>query len=340
MVTLEDIARITNVSVSTVSRALSGKGNVNQKTLKRIRKAALQLGYQPNEIARGLKTKSSKLIGLVIHNIFNPTYQKVANVIQEKMSRSEYQIILCITNDSVQQESAYIDTLLKYRVDGLIVVPTGVNQEAFGRVRAAAVPVVAIIRRHQEEVFDTVLQADTQGAYQATTHLIRQGHRRIGLIVGSESTTSGSERLAGYRQALNEAGIDILPELIHQGPYALETGIQASAALLALDEPVTAIFCANHEASGGLLRVVSERRIAVPADLSILCYEDSPWFISRYPMITVMDNDPVTIAEYAVDLLLRKLDRSGDEDETPRIRELRVGPRLIERDSCAPPGIR
>jgi len=337
LIKLEDVAQMAGVSVSTASRALTGKGQVSKQTVKRVQRAAASLGYQPNELARGLKMRSSRLIGLAVHNIFNPTYQCLAQVIQERLARSNYQIILCITNDSVEQEALYLETLLNHRIEGLIAVPTGSNVELFKRVSAAGVPVVTIIRRHREDIFDAVLQADTGGAAQGTEYLIRMGHRRIGFIVGPEDTTSGRERLAGYKQALGEAGIELDPALIHQGPYSVETGIESCRALLQLEQPITALFCANHEASGGVLRVLSEQKVSIPQELSVLCYEDSPAFVSRHPSISVMDNDPAAIAEYAVDLLMRALQREAGDPPALAPRELRVGNRLIVRGSCAPP---
>lgn len=334
MVTLEEVARAAHVSVSTASRALTGKGQVSRQTIVKVQRIARQLGYRPNSLARGLKTNSSRLVGLVVHNIFNATYQKVAQVIQTRLFGSNYHVILCISNDDPAQEAIYLETLLNHRVDGLVIVPTGENLPLLERFTASGIPLVTIMRRHPSGRFDAVLQSDMDGAYEATRFLVESGHRRIGLIVGPPGTTSGAERYTGYLRALSDHKLPVDPNLVYQGAYSAEVGRMSTEALLGLKQPVTAIFCANHEAAQGALAVLSERNVRVPDQMSLVCYEDSPWFAAQRPSITVVDNDPATLAEFAVNLLLQGMEnRSTRPGDMPR--ELRVGARFVVRDSCA-----
>jgi LacI family transcriptional regulator len=336
MITLEDVARAAHVSISTASRALAGKSEISRQTILRVRRAAEQLGYRPNSLARGLKTNSSRLVGLVVHNIFNATYQRVAQLIQKQLTASDYRVILCISNDDPHQEALYLNTLLDHRIDGLIIVPTGSNFDLLERMASHDIPVVTAIRRHAQDRFDAVLQADADGAYKGTKHLLEQGHRRIGIIVGLSETTSGRERLSGYHRALDEFGIKSHPELVHQGPYRVETGVAGCEALLALRSPISALFCANHEASLGVMKVLSERNVSIPSQISLICYEDSPWLSWRKPAITVIDNDPDSIGETCVDLLLRAMANQTPSNESYVGRELRIGARLIVRESTQP----
>ena len=148
MITLEDVALAARVSVSTASRALAGNSQISHPTILKVRRAAERLGYRPNSLARGLKTNSSRLVGLVVHNIFNATYQRVAQLIQAQLAARDYQVILCISNDDPHQEALYLNTLLDHRVDGLIIVPTGSNLDLLERMASHDIPVVTAIRRH------------------------------------------------------------------------------------------------------------------------------------------------------------------------------------------------
>jgi LacI family transcriptional regulator len=162
--------------------------------------------------------------------------------------------------------------------------------------------------------------------------LIELGHKRIGLIVGRQDTTSGRERLSGYVRALREAGIAKDDTLVHAGHFEPETGATGSRKLLDLARPPSAIFVANHEATIGALRVIAERNIAIPDDLSLLCYEDMPWFEWHRPAISIVDNGARDLANLAVDRLLHRMDAKSNGNDG--VREYRVGARLVQRDSC------
>lgn len=334
-VTLKDVAEAARVSVSTASRALGGGGLASERTQQRLLRIAQELGYRPNPIARGLKTGQSRLVGLLIHNLANASFQVMAEVVQARLKALGYQMLLCIAGDDPQQEKDMLGMLGDHRVDGLIVVPTGRNGARLAALEAGDVPVVCVVRRDEEAELETVLADDPQGAYSGTRYLIGLGHRRVGLVVGRQDTTSGRERLAGYIRALREADIAVDEALIHAGRYEPETGVVACRKLLDLTEPPTAIFVANHESALGVLRVTAERRLSIPGDLSLLCYEDTPWFEWHRPSISVVDSGARDLANLAVDRLLHRIEagaaRNGDDT-----REYRVGARLVKRDSCRP----
>lgn len=336
-VTLRDVAQAARVSISTASRALSGNGLANRATEMRVKRIAAELGYRPNTLARGLKTRSSRLIGLVLHNLVNASFQVLAEVVQKRLGGEGYQVILCITGDDPEQEARTLMTLADHRIDGLIIVPTGTNGEALASLETSGVPVVCVVRRDESVELEAVLAADPEGAFAGTRYLLELGHRRVGLVVGRQETTSGSERLSGYLRALRERGVPVDQSLVHAGPYDPETGAVACRRFLDMESPPTALFVANHEASFGVLRVLSECNIAVPEELSVLCYEDVPWFRWHRPAISVVDNGAPNIANLAVDRLLRRIgNEPGGADDEER-REFRVGARLIIRESCRPP---
>lgn len=332
-VTLRDIAEEASVSVSTVSRALAGNGLVNRRTEGRIQRIAESMGYRPNALARSLVTRSSGLIGLMLHNLVNASFQRAAEIIQSRLAGSGYQLLLCVTGDSPEQEAQFLSTLYDHRVEGLLILPTGENNEVIERFVDAGMAVVGLIRRQSENSYDSVLLDDTNGAYDGTRYLLELGHRRIGIMVGRQETNSGRERLEGYRRALREFDVPENPDYIHTGPYNADFGARACEALLALKDRPTALFAANHEASFGVVRVLSERSIAIPSELSLLCYEDEPWFSWQKPAISIVDGGAEAMANLAVDLLLQRIARP---QEGSGGRELRVGARLILRESCCP----
>jgi LacI family transcriptional regulator len=330
-VTLKDVAQAARVSISTASRALTGTGLTSERTQQRLTRIARELGYRPNPIARGLKTGQSRLVALLVHNLTNASFQVMAEVVQARLKALNYQMLLCIGGDDAQQESDTLTTLVDHRIDGLIVVPTGRNGAQL-KALANDVPIVCLVRRDDATDLETVLADDPQGAYLGTRHLIELGHKRIGLIVGRQDTTSGRERLSGYVRALREAGIAKDDTLIHAGHFEPETGATGCRKLLDLPRPPSAIFVANHEATLGALRVIAERNIAIPDDLSLLCYEDMPWFEWHRPAISIVDNGARDLANLAVDRLLHRMDAKGNGNDG--VREYRVGARLVQRDSC------
>ena len=338
-VTLKDVAQAARVSVSTASRALGGGGLASEQTQQRLMRIARDLGYRPDPIARSLKTGQSRLVGLLIHNLANASFQVMAEVVQARLKALGYQMLLCIADDDPQQESDTLATLADHRVDGLIVVPTGKNGARLTAL-AADIPIVCVIRRDDETELETVLADDPQGAYTGTRYLIGLGHRRIGLVVGRQDTTSGRERLSGYVRALREAAIPVDDALIHAGHFEPETGAAGCVKLLDLPERPSAIFVANHESVLGVMRVIAERGLSVPADLSLLCYEDTPWFAWHRPAISVVDNGARDLANLAVDRLMQRIDAKGiikgntKDGGAATAREYRVGARLVKRDSC------
>lgn len=332
-VTLKDVATAAKVSVSTASRALAGGGLASSATQARLARVAAELGYRPNAMARGLKTGASGLVGLLVHNLANASFQVLAEVAQSELRARGYQVLLCIVGDDPEQEAETLRALGDRQVDGLIVVPTGRNGGRLAELDRSGVPTVCVVRRDEGHDIETVLADDPQGAYLGTRHLLALGHRRIGLTVGRRDTTSGRERLSGYVRALAEAGVPVDDELVQAGRYEPETGVVAARLLLDRPDPPTAIFVANHESALGVFRVVAERQIRVPDDLSLLVYEDASWFAWHRPAISVVDGGARDLALLAVERLLGRLDSRAPAEPA---REYRVGARLVERASCRP----
>jgi LacI family transcriptional regulator len=333
VVDLRQVAAASGVSLSTASRALSGSGRISEATRDRVRRVADELGYRPNALARGLRTSHSRLVGLVVTNLVNASFHVIAEIVHNRLKASGYHLVLCITGGDVDEERAYVQTLRDHNVDGVIVV--GSDPTAVEQLRRTGIPTVHLARQPRRPAGDCVLGADLEGARDATRYLLSLSHRRIAVVAGPATVTSGYERLAGYRLAMGEAGVGHDDDLVFAGPLEPAAGVAAVDRLLALPERrrPTAVLVTNHEAAFGLLPALRERKVRIPGELSVLCYEDADLLRWWDPAISVMDNNAARMGDLAVNILL---DRVGGKanTETPRWTEYRVGAQLVVRDSC------
>lgn len=332
--TLQDVADACGVTRATVSRALSGSPGVGTATRARIAETAQRLGYRPNRVAQGLRNRRSQLVGLILTNLVNASFQKMTEVIQARLDTAGYHTILSVSGGRLDQEERLLSMLLDRQVDGIVMLGSDGLVPLSQLARQAPVPIVNLVRRLEPQPIDSVLARDCEGSYEATSHLISLGHSRIGLIVGKRDTHVGNERRIGFLRALSDAGIKPDQSFIVEGGYTPETGSRAVQQLFDLaTEPPTALLIANHEAAFGVLPALSERRIDIPKQVSVIVYEDAPWFAYWAPPLTVVDNQPSRLAESAVSLLLTRLGSqfsASAEAEAP-------APRLIIRSSCASP---
>jgi len=320
------------VSVSTASRALSGSSRVSDQTVAKVRAAAAALGYRPNASARALRTARSQFIGLVVTNLVNTSFHPIAEVVQREFARRGYQLMLSVTAGDPVQERSALRILVDHSAAGVIVV--GSDSEATEELRERGTPTVHLARRPRNPAGDCVLGDEIAGGRSATEYLLEKGHRRIAIIAGPRDVQSGRERMQGYWLAMQAAGVPVSDELTLATALSPDAGGPAVEALLALParRRPTALLVANHEASYGALPALREHSVTIPADLSVICYEDSQLARWWHPAITVIDNNARQMGELAARLLLQRLDPADGARE--EFSEFRVGTRLIERDSC------
>ena len=333
-VDLRQVAQRSGVSVSTASRALNGSSRVSGQTMAKVRAAAAELGYRPNVSARALRTARSQFVGLVVTNLVNDSFLSIAEVVQREFARRGYQLMLSVTAGDPVQERSSLRTLVDHSVAGVIVV--GSDSEATEELREHGTPTVHLARRPRYPAGDCVLGDEIAGGRSAAEYLLERGHRRIAIIAGPREVQSGRERMQGYWLAMRAAGVPVSEELTLATTLSPNAGPPAVEALLALParRRPTALIVANHEASYGALPALREHSVTIPADLSVICYEDSQLARWWHPAVTVIDNNARQMGELAARLLLQRLDPAdGDREE---IGEIRVGTRIIERDSVAP----
>jgi LacI family transcriptional regulator len=328
---LREVARRSGVSISTASRSLAGSPLVSAATRLRVEKVATAVGYRPNASARALRTARSQLVGLVITNLVNNSFRVIAEIVQQRMSEAGHHLVLSITGGDPAEERAALHTLMELNASGVVAV--GSDSKAFAEVRSRGIPVVHLGRRPGKLVGDCVLGDESAGARSAVDLLLAHGHRRIGIVGGPQSVTSGLERLEGYRQAHVSAGRPLSDELVVAGPFTAETGQEAVATFLALrrSRRPTALLVANHEAAYGVLPALRERSIDIPGDISVICYEDAPIMQWWSPAITVVDNQPAHMAELVARLLMDRV--TGARAVTVRPSVHRIPTHLVERGS-------
>ncbi|MEY9212833.1 LacI family DNA-binding transcriptional regulator [Thermobifida halotolerans] len=335
-VTLKDVAAAAGVSRSTASRALSGSPLIAPETRTAVENAARRLGYRPNRAASALRSRRSKLIGLVMNNLINASFHTIAGVVQRCAADEGYQVILCITDAEEAREESVLRMLAEHNVDGVLVIGTGKNAATCDEMLDAGTAVVNVIRAPDDGRAPSVLASDREGAYAATRHLLELGHRRIGYLGGLPSANSGRERYAGYEEALREHGLEADPVLLERGPFSPAFGAEATRRLLERAPDMTALFGANHEAVFGVLPTLASAGIRVPDRLSLVCHEDIHWLANWQPPITVVDNGAAELGRLAFDLLMQQIRGTLSTADSPGL-TYRIGARLITRASCAPP---
>ena len=338
-ITLQDVADEARVSRSTASRALAGSPLISPTTQAAVRAVAERLGYRINRTASALRSRQTHLIGLVLNNLINASFFTIAEVVQRRAHKEGYQVILMITDADPKHERQLLSTLAEHQVDGLVLIGTGENVGFTNGMIAGGTPIVNVIRSPAGSAASAVLASDRDGATQATEHLIRLGHRRVAFIGGPHNTNSGAERYAGYLHALESAGIEVDPDLVQRGPFTPQFGRTATHALLSSRPDITALFAANHEAVFGVLPALVARSVQIPAQMSLVCYEDIPWLQWWSPPITVIDNGANEMAELAMDLLLAQMSPDASKPAPRSARTYRVGAALLARHSTAAPSI-
>jgi len=333
MSTISDVARQAGVSTMTVSRVINNSGNISPETRERVEKAIRDLGYVPNALARSLHFKQTKTLALVLTDITNPFFTTIARGVEDAASEQGFSVIFCNTDESESKEAEYLNVLLQKRVDGLLLVPACclADSVVFLQERKA---IVVVLDRHVSDVrVDTVRGDSEEGAYQLTRHLLDLGHTRIAILSGPPSVSTATDRVAGYRRALAEAGLDSRAELVYHGEYSQASGHQMALQALAMMPRPTALFAANNFITSGAFRAVREVGLRVPEDISIVSFDDLPTASDMGPFLTVAAQPAYEMGRRATELLLTRL--AGEGPAEPQ--EIVMPTQTIVRGSSAPP---
>jgi len=334
MITIKDVAVEAGVSIATASRVLSAKGYTSEDSRQRVFRAVKKLGYTPNDLARKLKQTRTDTVGLVITDIINPFYSFLANGVLDYARKLGYHVIVCATDEDPLLEREYLDVLMKQRAAGIIAVPTGENIDYWQKAIKMGMKIVLVDREVPGlNENDVILVDNVQGSSAAIEYLVSLGHRRIGIITGPTTTTTGRERLEGYLNTLNKHQIPISDELIKVVSFKGESGIDAAKSLIELPERPTAIFAANNALAEAAIRVIRDSKLRIPTDLSFVIFDDVPWTSLINPAITAVYQPTYELGRLGIEQIDRIL-----SDNTPRSRQkIVLATELIIRESCSPP---
>ena len=328
-VTLADIAREAGTSASTASRALSGRGYVSDSARDRLLEAAERLGYVPNASARTLKQRTSRVVGVVVSDLRNQFYARLAAGIEQTLRAADYQMVLLSDNSVSAEEIAGARTFLAMRAPGVILTPVG--DDATTLLSRHGVAVVEIDRQLAKVACDAVVIDNDRGARDATEHLLALGHRRIALLVAATEWTTDAGRIRGYKAALRAARVPADDRLIVRvEPQAADVE-KRIAALLSTEAP-TAIFAANNLLAEQAWHVLREQGLALPHDVSLVAFDDMPWMSMVDPAITAVAQPTEEMGRRAARLLVRRV---ADPTCEPAVECLE--PSLVVRGSTGPP---
>lgn len=328
MTTMKDVAEQSGVSVSTVSRALSGQPGVGEEMRKSIREAAAAAGYVPNRLASSLRRQRTTVWGLLISDIQNTFFTGLVRAVEDVAQASGYSLILCNSDEDLAKEAHYVNVLVAEQVSGLLITAEDEERSSVRRALDAGIPVVSVDRRITSAAVDTVLVDNQQGSRAAVEHLIDQGARRIAILNGSEAFAAHKERHAGYSHALHTRGLPEIPELAIQAGQHNVGAVEAMRKLFESDDRPDALFIANNQLTISALPLLAELGLEAPRDLLTACFDDLP--LARFVGngLTVVEQPTYELGERAAQLLLSRI-----HNPEIAVREHMLSPRLIIRGS-------
>lgn len=318
--TMKDIANRTGLGLATISSYFNG-GNVREKNRKKIEEAIETLHYEYNEVARGLKTNETKTIGVVIPELNNIFCTEIITGMEDILRSHGYATIVCDCRTDKKLEEEAVDFLTRKRVDGIInmaVDVTGAHLQAFQKTGK---PIILIDRYIKGLKCDSVLVDNKEAANKAVALLVKNGHKKIGIIAGPEDISTAQERLEGYYKAHEEAGIAVQESLIYYGDYTIPGGVKAIEALVKDNPDMTAVFVTNYEMTMGAVIGINELGIRIPEELSLIGFDNLEFARACSPKLTIVSQPTQEIAREVAQLMLARL---GGEKETKVIEKLQT----------------
>ncbi|UOK36175.1 LacI family transcriptional regulator [Pseudomonas palleroniana] len=327
MVTMDDVASRAGVSTSTVSHVLNGTRKVSPVTVQAVQRAIEELGYIPNTLARSLARSSTSTIGVAISALSNHYFSETVHAIETECAKHGYMMLFVDTHDDPEQELRVVTALHHRRVDGMVLAPSN-GSKALDYLRANQIPTV-LVDRMMSEQFDQVGVDNAQPTQALIAHLIAHGHRRIGFIAGREGFSTTDERVAGYRAALQAAGLAFDAQLLVNGGSNTQPARQATAQLLGLAAPPTAIMAGNNLMTLGAMHALRDAHIAVPGQMALVGFDDFDWADFFVPRLTLIAQPVQALGARAVDLLLQRMARPDAPTQS-----VRLAPTLRLRHSC------
>jgi LacI family transcriptional regulator len=321
-VTIRDVARYAGVSPMTVSRVVNGGHLVSAKTRRIVEAAIRELGYMPNILARGLSVQRTRILALIVPDFANPFFTKVVRGAETIARQAGYRVILCNTENDLEQERSYVEAMIAHRVEGILIAAASDQSHDTMRLIAQYQLPVVLVDRSIGALERDLVQGDAVGdARRLIEHLIQSGRRRIAMIAGVADVSTTRDRQRGYQQALEAAGLRLDPALVLASNFSPDGGYQAAQRLLWMPERPDAIFAINNLVAVG---------VEIPRDIALVCFDDVDHAALISPFLTIMQQPAESYGRIAMDLLLARI--AGET--TAPARTIILSAELIVRESC------
>lgn len=308
MVTIHDVAKKAGVSTTTVSHVINQTRFVSESAARRVRRAMQELRYQPNAVARSLRRKHTRTLGLVLPDSSNPFFAEVARGVEDFSFQQGYNVLFGSSDGDLEKESAYLRVFIEKQVDGLIFVAAGESTRNIRQLQAEHLPLVVVDREFKNLVADYVVADNRHGGFLATEHLIELGHRVIACIAGPSSVTPSGERATGYRDALKSHKVPFDPSLLRRGDFQAPSGFAAAQYFLARkSNRPTAIFACNDLMALGALGAIYKAGLRVPDDIAIVGFDDIALASYTSPPLTTIQQPKYEMGKLAAQILIDRI---------------------------------
>jgi LacI family transcriptional regulator len=328
--TIKEVAERAGVSIGTASNVVSGSARVGKTRTARVLAAIRELDYHPNEVARSLKVKQTKMLGMILPDITNPFFSDLIRGAEDVAFERGYLLLTANTDEQVEREKRFVTALRSRRVDGILLAASANQKEThLNSAVAAGIQIVCLDRLAHNLAVDAVLTDNTRGTEECVRHIIRTGHKRIAIITGSLELAIARERLAGYRLALKEAGIKYVPQLVMEGDFREGAGYRLGKELLLRRDRPSAIFACNGVMTLGLLIALDELSVKCPEDIALATFDDLPFAHSFHPHLTAVAQAGYKMGAQGATLLIDRVEGKL----TGRPQMFRLAPELKIRES-------
>lgn len=333
-ISLKDIAKKVGVSTATVSYVLSKdkESKVSAEVAKKVKEAAKELNYQPNQIAKSLKMGKTFTIGLIVADISNPFFAHISRIIEDEAAKLNYTVIFVSSDEKTDKSWKLIQFLINRQVDGFILAPTEDSQEQIKYLKDQDIPFVLIDRHFPDIQTNYVVIDNFQAAFEGTQRLIKTGNEKIGMIAYSTSLQHMADRIKGYKKALKDNEIKLKKEWIEEIDFVnTKAGVERAIDKMLLGrERVKAIFFATNTLAVFGLKYIDELNYKVPRDVSIVSFDEGEAFDFYYCPLTYVKQPLVALGQQAVKVLIKSISNSGDKEQ-----QICLKAELITRKSCS-----
>jgi len=331
--TMKDVAKFAGVSTATVSHVINGTRYVSDEVHARVLDAMEQCRYKPNALARGLRTKKTRTLALIIPDITNPFFTEFTRGFQDTADQKSFAVFVCNTDRQLSREKRFLEMMWQQQVDGVALNPSKVKVEDLSHLLLADIPIVLIGTQIDHPDLDVVMVDAVQGSIDVVQYLYEIGHRRIGIVGGSRSTSSGLLRYQGYCQGLKKYGLPIDTQLITEREFTYDGGQKCMQELLSLPEPPTAVFATSDVMALGAMMAIEEAGLRIPDDISLVGFDDILEASRVRPKLSTVAQPIYQMGALSAEILLG---RSEEEEQSPRKRVV-LQHKIIVRESTCPP---